>query len=103
MYRSGTAYRTSFTAAGRPIAVTLDVRRGRPDADGIRKDRVSVRLERDGKRHALFVGGGGYDYSLNSIRLAADGRSLAIVLKHSEKGFEGPNRRYLCVPARLPR
>ncbi len=102
MYRSGTAYRTSFTAAGKPLEVLLDVNKGAVDEDGIRKDRVTVRLVRNGKRHAVYVGGGGFDYSLNSVRLSADGRSLAILLKHSERGFEGPNRRYLCVAARLP-
>jgi predicted secreted protein len=102
LYKSGTAVKTTFTAAGKPVDVHVDVQKGSVDDNGIPKDRVAVRLERAGKKATLLVGGGGYDYSLNSVRLSADGRSVVVMLKHSEAGFEGPNRRYLCAAGRMP-
>ena len=104
MYKSGTPTRTSFTVAGAAVELTLEVRKGRydPDQGEAPKDRISLHLEVGGKRQTLLVGGGGFDYSLNSVRLSADMKSIAVLLKHSQQGFEGPDRRYDCAAGRLP-
>lgn len=102
MYRSGTATRTSFTVDGKPVEIRLVVQRGSTPDEEVRKDRVSVRVERGGRRVTLMSGGGGFDYSLNSVRLSQSGKALAVLLKHSERGFEGPNRRYDLAAGRVP-
>ena len=104
MYKSGTALATQFTVDGKKVEVRLDVRKGQPDPDtGLRDDSVSIRLAVDGAQQTLFVGRGGWDYSLNSVRLSADHRSIAVLVKHSTRGFEGANRRYLCGAGRMAR
>lgn len=102
MYKSGTALATKFTVDGKKVEVKLDVRKGQPDADtGLSDDSLTIRLVVDGQPQTLFVGRGGWDYGLNSVRVSADHRSIAVLVKHSTKGFEGPNRRYLCGAGRL--
>jgi predicted secreted protein len=103
MYKSGTAIKTSFTLAGVAMDLVLEVKKGQVDAEaGVPKDRIAVRLDAGGSRQTLLVGGGGFDYSLNSVRLSADQKSIAVMLKHSQQGFEGPDRRYDCAAGRLP-
>lgn len=99
LYRSGTATSTSFTLSGTPC--TLRLYRRRIAGGENPKERVVVQLESARGPRRLYTGAPGHDYSLNSVRLSADGRSLAIFLKYSTRGFEGVNRRYLLVPARI--
>ncbi|MBI5542417.1 MAG: DUF2259 domain-containing protein, partial [Deltaproteobacteria bacterium] len=104
LYRSGTATRTSFTVDGRAARLIVDVHKGQLDPEtNTAQDRIRVILEMGAGRQTLHVGSGGWGFSLNSVRLSADHRSLAVLLRHSTRGFEGPNRRFLCTAGRLPR
>jgi predicted secreted protein len=101
LYRSGTATKTSFTVAGKTYTLTLLRTVGDVGEGGDRKDRFALKLEGGGKRRVLATGGGGFDYALNSVRLSADGKAAAVFLRHSTRGFEGPNRRYTAVAFRF--
>ncbi len=101
LYRNGTSTQTSFTIAGKPYTLRLLRTQGAPGEDGVREDRWALRLDGPGRSRLLSSGGGGFDFGLNSVRLSADGKALAVFLRYSARGFEGPNRRYLAVVARL--
>ncbi|MGC4115542.1 MAG: DUF2259 domain-containing protein [Myxococcales bacterium] len=102
MYRSGTARATKFTVEGRAVAVQVEVREGKADEEkGTRDDAVAVRLAVGGKAQTVYQGRGGWDYSLNSVRLSANHKAVAVLVKHSAAGFEGFNRRYLCGAGKI--
>ena len=102
LYKSGTPTRTSFTLAGRELELRLLKTGGVDRKTGLPRETIALTLTpKGGKARLLFKGGEGFDFSLNSVRLSADGKSLAVFLKHSVRGFEGADRRFLLVPARL--
>ncbi|HEY3449753.1 MAG TPA: DUF2259 domain-containing protein [Myxococcales bacterium] len=104
MYKSGTARATQFTVEGRTVEVKLDVRQGKVDEEkGTRDDSIGVRLVVGGKAQTVYQGRGGWDYGLNAVRLSANHKSVAVLVKHSAPGFEGFNRRYLCGAGRIAR
>lgn len=104
MYRSGTAVATKFTVEGKTVEVKLDVKAGKVDEEkGSRDDSVAVRLVVGGRAQTVYQGRGGWDYSLNAVRLSVNHKAVAVLVKHSAAGFEGANRRYLCGAGKIAR
>ena len=102
LYRTGTATATTFPVGGKTASVRLEVKPKARNEFGRSFDSVTVWIEHGGRRKALLTSTEGSNYALNAVRLAADGKGLAVLVKYSRPGFEGDDRTYLCAAGRLP-
>jgi hypothetical protein len=90
LYKSGTALQTSFTISGKRYLVRLAVQGSAPDQD------AELTLARPGGVPTIIgMYRGGFEYSLNSIRLSRSGAQLAVICKRTRRVAGGLQREHL--------
>jgi predicted secreted protein len=91
LYASGTKTKANFELDGKKVELTLKLS-DTTDAFDNPASAVVVQLKRNGKTTTMDPQFRGQSINLLSVLLAPDEKSLAVLIKYSTNGFEGPDR-----------